>query len=76
MSQEQHTKRRRVAPTVKGRFYTGVGLDQEVVRYVDELASRMGLDRSFVLNTIIYEYAKLIEKRNLRPLADLTAIRL
>jgi metal-responsive CopG/Arc/MetJ family transcriptional regulator len=76
MTTENHTKRRRVAPTAKDRFYTGVSLDQEVVRYVDELAGRMGLDRSYVINTIVYEYAKLIEKQNLRPLADLTAIRM
>lgn len=50
------------------RVIAGVSLEHPVVAYVDELATRMGLSRSWVLNTIVYEYAKLIENKELVPL--------
>ncbi len=69
--------KRKAAPKAKGRYFTGVSLEPEVVAYVDELAARMGLNRSFVINTIVYEYAKLMEKRNLKPLSgSIASIRL
>src|SRR5207302_1964006 len=40
------------------RFRTGVSLDPEISAYLDDLALRMGTNRSWVLNTIVYEYAK------------------
>jgi len=46
-------------------FYTGVSLERPIVEYLDDLAERMGMSRSWVLNTIIYEYAKLIENKKL-----------
>jgi hypothetical protein len=34
----------------------------------------MGMNRSWVLNTIVYEYAKLVEKKNLNPLQSREAV--
>ena len=48
-------------------FYTGVSLEPPVVEYLDDLSKRMGMSRSWVLNTIVYEYAKLIENKKLMP---------
>src|SRR5674476_348241 len=53
------------------RHVTGVTLDSPVHAYLDDLATRMRCSRSWVLNTIVYEYAKLMEKRNLMPLAGI-----
>jgi len=50
------------------RFYTGVSLEPEVSAYLDDLAHRMRMSRSWVLNTIVHEYAKFIEHKNLTPL--------
>lgn len=51
------------------RVVAGVSLEPSVMEYLDELAARMGMSRSWVLNTIVYEYAKIVEKKNLVPLA-------
>ena len=56
------------------RFYTGVSLEPEVTVYLDDLAGRMGMNRSWVLNTIVYEYAKIMERKNLKPLESREAI--
>ena len=56
------------------RFYTGVSLEPAVSDYLDDLASRMGMSRSWVLNTIVHEYAKFIEHKNLKPLQSREAI--
>ena len=56
------------------RFRTGVSLDPEISAYLDDLALRMGTSRSWVLNTIVYEYAKFMEHKNLKPLASREAI--
>jgi predicted transcriptional regulator len=58
----------------QNRFYTGVSLEPEVSRYLDDLAGRMGMSRSWVLNTLVYEYAKFMEHRNLKPLKSREAI--
>ena len=58
----------------KPRFYTGVSLEPEVSGYLDDLARRMGMSRSWVLNTIVYEYATLMEHKNLKPLESREAI--
>jgi predicted transcriptional regulator len=60
-------------PKTRPRFVTGIILDPEIHVYVDNLAKRMRLSRSWVLNSIVYEYAKLIEKKDLRPLSDASA---
>jgi hypothetical protein len=52
------------------RYTTGITLDPPVHAYLDELAQRMRCSRSWVLNTIVYEYATLIEKKNLTPLVS------
>ena len=51
------------------RYITGITLDPSVRAYLDDLALRSRTSRSWVLNSIVYEYAKLIEKKNLAPLA-------
>ena len=56
------------------RFRTGVSLDPEISGYLDDLARRMGTNRSWVLNTIVYEYAKFMEHKNLKPLQSREAI--
>ena len=56
------------------RFRTGVSLDPEISGYLDDLARRMGTNRSWVLNTIVYEYAKFMEHQNLKPLQSREAI--
>jgi len=43
-------------------------LEPAVIEYLDDLAMRMRTNRSWVLNVIIYEYARFIEKKNLTPL--------
>ena len=49
------------------RFYTGVSLEPEVNEYLKNLATRMGMSHSWVLNTIVYEYARFVEHRNIIP---------
>jgi hypothetical protein len=60
--------------TKKNRFYTGVSLEPEVTDYLNDLAGRMGMSRSWVVNTIVYEYAKVIESKNLKPLSSREAL--
>jgi metal-responsive CopG/Arc/MetJ family transcriptional regulator len=43
-------------------YTTGVSLEPEVVRSLDELAARSGLNRSWVLNTIVREYLRLAQE--------------
>jgi hypothetical protein len=50
------------------RVHTGVSLEPAIADYLNDLSTRMGMHRSWVLNTIVYEYAKLVEKKNLNPL--------
>ena len=57
------------------RFLTGVSLEPSVAVYLDDLAARMGMNRSWVLNTIVYEYAKMVERKLLTPLAPRSAIK-
>ena len=44
-----------------GRVYTGVNLEPQVSGYLDDLAGRMGMSRSWVLNTIVHQYAAFME---------------
>ncbi len=55
-------------------FSTGVSLEPAVVQYLDDLSKRMGLSRSWVLNTIVYEYAKLIENKTLTARQSVEAV--
>ena len=52
----------------------GVSLEPHVQRYLDDLANRMGMSRSWVLNTIVHEYAALMESKRLTPLSSREAI--
>lgn len=56
------------------RFYTGVSFEPEVADYLNDLSQRMGMSRSWVLNTIVYEYAKLIENKKLAPTRSIAAM--
>ena len=58
----------------RARFYTGVSLEPEVSAYLDDLARRMNMSRSWVLNTIVHEYARYIENKNIAPLESREAI--
>jgi hypothetical protein len=55
-------------------YKTGVSLEPEVVNYLDELAARTGLNRSWLLNTIVAEHAKLARDRGLVPPLSRAAI--
>lgn len=48
-------------------FKTGVSLEPEVINYLDLLAAQTGLNRSWLLNTIVAEHAKLARDRGLVP---------
>ena len=63
-----------ISMAVKTRIYTGVSLEPEVSAYLDDLADRMGMSRSWVLNTIVHEYAQYMEHKNLKPLQSREAI--
>lgn len=56
------------------RYFTGVSLEPEVQVYLDDLADRMRMNRSWVLNTIVHEYAKMVEAKRLTPLSSREAI--
>lgn len=56
--------------TSRNRCYTGVSLEPEVIDYLNDLAGRMGMSRSWALNTIVHEYAKIVEARQLKPLSS------
>ena len=55
-------------------YRTGVSLEPEVIEYLDDLSARMRMNRSWVLNTIVHEYAKFMERKNLSPLQSKEAI--
>ena len=58
---------------VKGegkRCYTSFSLEPTVAAYIADLSERMGMNKSWVVNTIVYEYAKVIEDKNLKPLSS------
>jgi predicted DNA-binding protein len=62
---------------VKGngkRCYTSFSLEPTVAAYIDDLSERMGMNKSWVVNTIIHEYAKVIEDKNLKPLSSREAL--
>ncbi len=54
----------------RNRIYTSVSLEPIVVEYLDDLARRMGMSRSWVINTVVVEYAKVIEDKNIKPLSS------
>jgi hypothetical protein len=51
----------------KTHILAGVSFEPQVLDYLNDLSKRMGMNRSWVLNTIVYEYAKLIENKRLMP---------
>jgi hypothetical protein len=57
----------------KNHVFTGVSFEPAVMEYLNDLSKRMGMSRSWVLNTIVYEYAKLIENKKLMSERSLIA---
>lgn len=51
-------------------YYTGISFEPEVIVYLDDLAARMRMNRSWVINTIVHEYAKIVENKHLIPLSS------
>ena len=58
-----HPKFMSTKPSPRKNYTTGVSLEPEVVRSLDELATRTGLNRSWVLNTIVREYLRLASEQ-------------
>lgn len=58
----------------KNHFITAVAFDPVVVDYVNDLAKRMRMSRSWVINTIVQEYAMFIEQKDITPLKSRTMI--
>jgi hypothetical protein len=52
---------------MKYHVLAGVSFEPQVLEYLNDLSKRMKMNRSWVLNTIVYEYAKLIEGKRLMP---------
>ena len=50
------------------KFTTGVSLEPEVVQSLDALVVQTGLNRSWVLNTIVMEYLRLAQQGHVTPL--------
>lgn len=55
-------------PSSRSKYKTGVSLEPEVVRSLDELASQIGLPRSWVVNTIVRQYLRLWGEYPMLPL--------
>jgi hypothetical protein len=53
--------------TQRKNIYTGVSLEPAVAEYLADLSKRMRMNRSWVLNTIVYEYAKMMEDKEIAP---------
>jgi hypothetical protein len=43
----------------------GVALEPAVIDYLDQLAEQMRMNRSFVINSIVHEYARFIEGKSI-----------
>ena len=59
---------------IQQKFTTGVSLEPEVVQSLDALVVQTGLNRSWVLNTIVREYLRLAQEGNTTPLFTREAI--
>ena len=54
--------RRGATPTPgRTRKLTGISLEPVVADYLDGLATNMRANRSFVVNSIVHEYARIVE---------------
>ena len=56
------------ANSSRKKFITGVSLEPEVVRSLDALVVQTGLNRSWVLNTIVREYLRISLEGGVAPL--------
>lgn len=63
-----------MSTTLRKRHKTGVSLEPEIVQSLDQLAAAAGLNRSWVLNTIVREYLRLMRERRVAPLPPREAI--
>ena len=50
------------------KFTTGVSLEPEVIHSLDALVVQTGLNRSWVLNTIVREYLRLAREGSVTPM--------
>jgi hypothetical protein len=56
------------------RYYTGVTLQPDVLTYVDALARQTDTNRSWIINAIVQQYAKLAQANAPMPLESKEAI--
>jgi hypothetical protein len=66
MSQPNNSKR--------PRYYTGVTLQPDVLSYVDDLARQTDTNRSWIINAIVQQYAKLAQANTSVPLMSKEAV--
>ncbi|MDZ4779648.1 MAG: hypothetical protein SGJ19_05300 [Planctomycetia bacterium] len=58
----------------RNHYVSAVAFEPSVVEYLNDLAQRMRMSRSWVINTIVQEYAMFIEQKNITPLKSRTTI--
>jgi metal-responsive CopG/Arc/MetJ family transcriptional regulator len=63
-----------MASNTRKKYTTGVSLEPDVIQYLDQLTTRMSLNRSWVLNAIVRDYILAAGDRPLKPLAQKEAI--
>ncbi|HEX8340106.1 MAG TPA: hypothetical protein VF624_04290 [Tepidisphaeraceae bacterium] len=56
------------------RAYAGISFRPEVLQYLDLVAQQAGMSRSWVVNAIVLEHAKLAEADKLPPLLSKEAV--
>lgn len=63
MNLKRYQSPRRCAVPTPGRTrkLTGISLEPLVADYLDGLATNMRANRSFVVNSIVHEYARIVE---------------
>jgi hypothetical protein len=62
------------APTAgRNKRIAGVALETVVVDYLDDLAKKMKMNRSFVINSIVHEYARFVEGKPLNSVGGIRA---
>jgi hypothetical protein len=49
------------------KFSTGVSLEPDVVDYLERLTIQANLNRSWILNAIVREYARLAQSHGIAP---------
>jgi hypothetical protein len=60
--------------TKSTRAYAGISFRPEVLAYLDAVAQKSGMNRSWLVNTIVLEHARLAEAGKLPPLLPEAAV--